>query len=116
MSIMEQTEIDDKIQEAKKYDVEKYLAIAVMALKRNFKIDVDIKDCKWLVAANKLILKITCLIDNRTVTIRVVESVFKDYQRPVDTKIGIKPKIEMKMETKIVLRLAYLLYMHRNDF
>ena len=111
---MEQTEIDDKIQKAKTYNVEKYLVLAVRALKRNFKVDVDIKDCKWLVAMNKPILKITCLVDNRTVTIRVVESVFKDYQRPVDTKIGIKP--EMKMESKIILRLAYLLYMHRNDF
>lgn len=114
MSIMEQTEIDNRIQEAKKYDVEKYLVLAVRALKRNFKVDVDIKDCKWLVVTNKLILKITCLVDNRTVTIRVIESVFKDYQRPVDTKIGIKP--EMKMGSKIVLRLAYLLYTHRNDF
>ena len=111
---MDQTKIDDKIQEAKKYDVEKYLALAVGAFKRNFKIDVDIKDCKWLVVANKLILKITCLVDGRTVTIRVVESVFKDYKRLVDDKIGIKP--EMKMESKIILRLAYLLYMHRNDF
>ena len=111
---MNQTEIDDKIQEAKKYNVEKYLVMAVMALKRNFKVKVDIKDYKWLVVSNNLILKITCLIDNRTVTIRVVESVFKDYKRPVDDKIGIKP--EMKMGSKIVLRLAYLLYMHRNDF
>ena len=114
MSIMDQTEIDNKIQKAKKYDAEKYLVMAVRALKRNFKVNVDIKDCKWLVVSNKLILKITCLVDNRNVTIRVIESVFKDYQRPVDTKIGIKP--EMKMESKIVLRLAYLLYMHRNDF
>ena len=113
MSIMDQTEIDNKIQKAKKYDAEKYLVMAVRALKRNFKVNVDIKDCKWLVVSNKLILKITCLVDNRTVTIRVIESVFKDYQRPVDTKIGIKP--EMKMESKIILRLAYLLYMHRED-
>ena len=111
---MEQTEINDKIQEAKKYDAEKYLAMAVKAIKRNFKIDIDIKDCKWLVVTNKLILKITCLIDNRTVTIRVLESVFKDYQRQVDAKIGIKP--EMKIGSKIILRLAYLLYTHRNDF
>ena len=41
---MDQTEIDDKIQEAKKYDAEKYLAMAVKAIKRNFKIDIDIKD------------------------------------------------------------------------
>ena len=114
MSIMEQTEIDDKIQEAKKYDVEKYLVMAVGALKRNFKVDVDIKDCKWLVVANKLILKVTCLVDGRTVTIRVLESVFKDYQRQVDARIGIKP--EMKMRSKIILRLAYLLFTHRNDF
>ena len=111
---MDQTEIDNKIQEAKKYDVEKYLVMAVMALKRNFKVKVDIKDCKWLVVANNLILKITCLVDGRTVTIRAVESVFKDYQRQVDASIGIKP--EMKMGSKIVLRLAYLLYMHRYDF
>ena len=111
---MEQTEIDDKIQEAKKYDVKKYLAMAVMSLKRTLKVKVDIKDCKWLVVANNLILKITCLVDGRTVTIRAVESVFKDYQRQVDASIGIKP--EMKMGSKIVLRLAYLLYMHRYDF
>ena len=72
---MNQTEIDDKIQEAKKYNVEKYLALAVMALKRNFKVDVDIKDCKWPVVANKLILKITCLVDGRTVPITVVQTV-----------------------------------------
>ena len=88
---MNQTEIDNKIQEAKRYNAEEYLAKAVKAIKRNFKIDVDIKDCKWLVVSNNLILKITCLIDNRTVTIRVVESVFKDSQRPVDARIGIKP-------------------------
>ena len=88
---MEQTEINDKIQEAKKYNVEKYLAMAVRSLKRTLKVDVKITDCKWLVVANKLILKITCLVDGRTVTVRVVESVFKDSQRQVDAKIGIKP-------------------------
>ena len=114
MSIIDQTEIDNKIQKAKTYNVKKYLVMAVGALKRNFKVKVDIKDYKWLVVTNNLILKITCLIDGRTVTIRAIESVFKDYQRPVDTRIGIKP--EMKMGSKIVLRLAYLLYMHRYDF
>ena len=111
---MDQAEIDDKIQDAKRYNAEEYLAKAVKAIKRNFKIDIDIKDCKWLVVANKPILKVTCLVDNRTVTIRVLESVFKDYQRKVDAEIGIKP--EMKMGSKIILRLAYLLYAHRNDF
>ena len=111
---MEQMEIDNMLQEAKKYDAEKYLAEAVKLLKRNKKIDIEITECKWLIVANRLILKITCLVDNRTVTLRVVESVFKDYQRQVDAKIGIKP--EMKIGAKIVLRLAYLLYMHREDF
>lgn len=110
---MEQTEIDNKIQEAKKYDVEKYLVLAVRALKRNFKVDIDIKDYKWLVVANKLILKIIYSVSGHTVILRVVEQVFKDYQRQVDTKIGIKP--EMKMELKIILRLAYLLYTHIYD-
>ena len=111
---MNQVEIDDTIQEAKRYNAEEYLAKAVKAIKRNFKIDIDIKDWKWLVVSNNLILKITCLIDNRTVTIRVVESVFKDSQRQVDARIGIKPWMEMWQ--KIVLRLAYLLYAHKNDF
>ena len=41
---MEQTEIDDKIQEAKRYNAEKYLALAAEALKRNLKVDVKITD------------------------------------------------------------------------
>ena len=41
---MDQTKIDDKIQEAKKYEAEKYLTKAVMALKHNLKVDVKITD------------------------------------------------------------------------
>ena len=111
---MEQTEIDDKIQEAKRYNAEKYVVEAVKSLKRNKKIDIEIIECKWLVVSNNLILKITYLVGNRTIVLRVIEQVFKNYQRQVDTKIGIK--LEMKMKSKIILRLAYLLYMHRNDF
>ena len=61
--------------------------------------------------ANKLVLKIIYSVSGYTVILKVVESVFKDYQRQFDAKIGIKP--EMKMEHKIILRLAYLLYTHR---
>ena len=110
---MDQVEIDNKIQEAKKYNAEKYLVEAVKSLRRNKKIDIEIVDYEWFVAANKLMLKIIYLVDNRTITIRVVESVFKDYQRQVDAKIGIK--LAMKIEYKIILRLAYLLYTHRED-
>ena len=110
---MEQMEIDNMLQEAKKYDAEKYLAEAVKLLKRNKKIDIEIADCEWFVVANKLILKIIYSVSGYTVILKVVESVFKDHQRQVDAKIGIKP--EMKMEHKIILRLAYLLYTHRED-
>ena len=112
---MEQTEIDNMLQEAKKYDAEKYLAEAVKLLKRNKKIDIEIADCEWYVneIANKLIFKIIYSVDGNTVTLLVAESVFKDYQRKVDTKIGIKPGMEMRH--KIILRLAYLLYTHRED-
>ena len=110
---MEQAEINDKLQEAKKYDAEKYLAEAAKLLKRNKKIDIEIVDCEWFVVANRLILKIIYSVNGHAVILRVIEQVFKDYQRQVDTKIGIKP--EMKMEHKIILRLAYLLYTHRED-
>ena len=110
---MEQAEINDKLQEAKKYDAEKYLAEAAKLLKRNKKIDIEIVDCEWFVVANRLILKIIYSVSGRTIILRVVESVFKDYQRQIDAKIGIKPGMEMRH--KIILRLAYLLYTHRED-
>ena len=112
---MEQTEINNTVQEAKKYGAEKYLVESAKLLKRNKKIDIEITDCKWYVneIANKLIFKIIYHVDGNTVTLLVAESVFKDYQRQIDAKIGIKP--EMKMEHKIILRLAYLLYTHRED-
>ena len=110
---MEQTEINNMIQEAKKYDAEKYLAEAAKLLKRNKKIDIEIVDCEWFVVANKLILKIIYSVSGHAIILRVIEQAFKDYQRPADAKIGIKP--EMKMEHKIILRLAYLLYTHRDD-
>ena len=110
---MEQTEINNMLQEAKKYDAEKYLAEAAKLLKRNKKIDIEIVDCEWFVVANKLLLKIIYSVSGHAIILRVIEQAFKDYQRPVDAKIGIKP--EMKMEHKIILRLAYLLYTHRED-
>ena len=110
---MEQMEIDNMLQEAKKYDAEKYLAEAVKLLKRNKKINIEIADYEWFVIAYELIFKIIYSVGGNTVTLLVAESVFKDYQRQFDAEIGIKP--EMKMESKIVLRLAYLLYTHRED-
>ena len=110
---MEQTGINNMIQEAKKYEAEKYLTKAVKLLERNKKISIEVADYEWFVIAYELIFKIIYSVDGNTVTLLVAEPVFKDYQRQFDTKIGIKP--EMKMESKIVLRLAYLLYMHRED-
>ena len=110
---MDQVDANNMPQEAKKYEAEKYLAEAAKLLKRNKKIDIEIVDCEWFVVANKLILKIIYSVNGHAIILRVVEQVFKDYQRQVDAKIGIKP--EMKMEHKIILRLAYLLYTHRED-
>ena len=110
---MDQVEIDGMLQGAKEYDAEKYLAEATKLLRRNKKIDIEIADCEWLIVVNKLVLKIIYSVSGNTVTLLVAESVFKDYQRQVDTKIGIKP--EMKIEHRIILRLAYLLYTHRED-
>ena len=110
---MDQVDANNMPQEAKKYEAEKYLSEAAKWLRRIKKIDIEIVDCEWFVVANKLVLKIIYSVSGYTVILKVVESVFKDYQRQVDTKIGIKP--EMKMEYKIILRLAYLLYTHRED-
>ena len=110
---MEQSETNDKLQEAKKYNAEKYLAEAAKLLNRNKKIDIEIVDCEWFVVANRLILKIIYSVNGHAIILRVIEQAFKDYQRPADAKIGIKP--DMKMEHKIILRLAYLLYTHRED-
>ena len=110
---MEQTKIDDKIREGKKYNAEKYLAEATKLLKRNKKIGIEVADYEWFVIAYELTFKIIYSVDGNTVTLLVTESVFKDYQRQFDAEIGIRP--EMKMEHKIILRLAYLLYTHRED-
>lgn len=44
MSIMNQAEIDNMIQEAKKYEAEKYLTKAVKLLERNKKINIEVAD------------------------------------------------------------------------
>ena len=110
---MEQMEIDNMLQEAKKYDAEKYLAEVVKLLKRNKKINIEVADYEWFVMAHELMFKIIYSVDGNAVTLLVTESIFKDYQRQFDAEIGIRPG--MKMEHKIILRLAYLLYTHRED-
>ena len=110
---MEQTEIDNMIQEAKKYEAEKYLTKAVKLLEHNKKINIEAADYEWFVIAYDLIFKIIYSVDGNTVKLLVAESVFNEYQRQFDAEIGIRP--EMKMEHKIILRLAYLLYTHRGD-
>ena len=110
---MNQVETNNMLQGTEKYNAENYLAEAAKLLRLNKKIDLEIVDCEWFVVANRLILKIIYSVSGHAVILRVIEQVFKDYQRQVDTKIGIKP--EMKMEHKIILRLAYLLYTHRED-
>lgn len=112
---MDQAEINRMLQEAEKYDAEKYLAEAAKLLSRNKKIDIEIADCEWYVnpSAAKPVFKIIYSVDGHGITLRVGESTFKEYQRQFDDKIGIKPGMEMKH--KIMLRLAYLLFARRGD-
>ena len=110
---MDQVEIDGMLQGAKEYAAEKYLAEAIKLLRCNKKIDIETADCEWLVITNKLIFKIIYSVNSNTVTLLVAESIFKEYQKQIDAKIGIKPGMEMRH--KIILRLAYLLYTHRED-
>ena len=112
---MDQTEINRMLQRAKEYNAEKYLAEAANLLSRNKKLDIEINDCEWYVndIANRLVFKIRYSANNNDVELRLVESVFKDYHRDADEKIGIKP--DMSMENKIKIRLAYVLYLHRDD-
>jgi hypothetical protein len=72
--------------------------------------------CEWAISrdSNWLIFKIQCSINGHEVALNILESVFKDYHRPIgDEKIGIK--LDMSMKAKIILRLAYILYRHRED-
>jgi hypothetical protein len=45
--------------------------------------------------------------------INLIEGVFKDFDRKSDKDIGIKPG--MSLRQKVILRLAYVLYKHRED-
>ena len=112
---MDQIEIDNMLQKTEKYNAEKYLAEAVKLLSRNKKINVEVIDYEWYISEpiNKPIFKIIYSVGQGNIVLKVLETVFKDYQRKVDDTIGIKP--EMKMEHKIILRLAYLLFMHKED-
>ena len=113
---MDQTEINSMLQKAEEYQAENYLAEAAKLLSRNKNIKVEIATCEWAISygSNRLIFKIQYSINGHEVTLNIVESVFKDYHRPIaDEKIGIK--LDMSMKYKIILRLAYILYRHRED-
>ena len=112
---MDQIEIDNMLQRAEKYNAEKYLAEAVKLLSRNKKINVEIIDYEWYInnQMNKPIFKIIYSVGHDNIVLRILETIFKDYKRPADEIIGIKPEMEMKL--KIILRLAYLLFTHKED-
>jgi len=113
---VDQTEINDMLQRTKKYNAEKYLAEAAKLLLRNKNIKIEIATCEWAISrgSGRTILKIQYSANGHEVALNIVESVFKDYHRPIDDeKIGIKP--DMNIKYKIILRLAYILYRHRED-
>ena len=94
---------------------EEYLKKAVELLKQKKNVEVKINDAVWEDRGNKKVFKIEYEVDeDEEVTIRLNETIFKDYIRDYDTTIGIKS--DMSMDIKIILRIAYLLLGHSKDY
>lgn len=112
---MEQAERDALLQSADQYGAEALLDKAVKLLYKNKKIKIDIQEAEWHVNEIKgdLVLSVNFIADGHYSIINILETIFRDYQRQYDATIGIKPDMDIK--TKIVLRLAYLLYTHRSN-
>ena len=105
----------EMLEQAKQYHAEDFLQQAVDLLKVKKKLDISIVECEWFIGGKKreLALKVDFKVEGHYVLVNILETVFKDYYRQYDEKIGIKS--EMPMKTKILLRIAYLLFAHRND-
>lgn len=112
---MNQAERDALLQSANQYGAEALLDQAVKLLYKNKKIKIDVREAEWHISEIKgdLVLGVSFIADGHYSIINILETIFKDYQRQYDATIGIKPGMDMK--TKIVLRLAYLLYTHRSN-
>ena len=112
---MDQVQKDLLLQGAQEYGAEKYLEQAVKLLFKNKHIKIEIETCEWAVSevSEKLILKIWYNADSNDVVLNILEEVFSEYIRKYDETIGIKTSLDMR--SKIIVRLAYLLYKHRND-
>lgn len=112
---MEQEQKEILLQDANQYNAEVLLDRAAKLLFKNKKIKINIAECEWDISevSDKLILRIWYTANDNEVTLNVLETVFKDYTRKADETIGIIQT--MPMQQKIILRLAYLLYAHRND-
>ena len=97
------------------YDAGGCLKRAAELLYKNKKMKVEISGYDWRVSvvSEKVILQILYSADGREVKLNVLETIFRDYDRPVDKLIGIPEELDLKSKT--VLRLAYLLYTHRKD-
>ena len=103
------------LQRAKQYNAEAILNEAAKLLSINKKIKVEIDDCEWGFSkvTDVLIFKIWYSVNGNNVVINLIEGVFKDFDRKSDKDIGIKPG--MSLRQKVILRLAYVLYKHRED-
>lgn len=112
---MTQDEENLILQGVQEYNAESYLKQAATFLSKNKNLKVEITACEWAISvvSEKPIFKIWYSVDGQDKVVQVIESVFKDYNRIADPDIGIKTMLPMK--AKIILRLAYILYKHRND-
>ena len=98
-----------------KYRVTHYLKLAIDLLRRNYPIPFEILETKWYLGlTDEPRLEITYKVDDDyTVTVKIIDSLFTAGELQVD-KLSGADKVN-NWPLKIAVRLAYILYNHRND-
>ena len=100
-----------------KYKTDQFLQFACAAIKRNFNINVEIIETDWMTASDGtpcfMIIYKTSEHADREIEIVIVGGIFMDESRRGDAEIGAS---KLKTQSaKIIVRLARVLYNHRND-
>lgn len=91
------------------------LNIACALLRKNKGLNIHLLSCKCGThPTGKTLVSILYSADDNEVRLHVLDKVFKDENLKADASVGIKPGMSLK--TKILLRVARLLYTHRKDY
>ena len=98
-----------------KYRVEYHLKLAIDLLRRNYPIPFEILKTKWYLGlTGDPRLEITYKAeDDYTVTVKIVDTLFTAGDHQNDKTSGADKVKDWHL--KIAVRLAYILYNHRND-